>query len=44
MQVEGTEALQVPKLVTVDFMEAVVELMWEVVVGVGVPDMAACLD
>jgi hypothetical protein len=44
LQVEGTEALQVPKLVTVDFMEAVVELVWEVAVGVGVPDMAACLD
>jgi len=24
-------------------MEAVVELVWEVAVGVGVPDMAACL-
>jgi hypothetical protein len=45
LQVEGTEALQVPKLVAVDFAEAVVELVvWEVVVGVRVPDMAARLD
>jgi hypothetical protein len=44
LQVEGTEALQVPKLVAVDFTEAVVELVvWEVAVGVGVPDMAARL-
>ena len=27
LQVEGTEALQVPKLVAVDFTEAVVELV-----------------
>ena len=44
LQVEGTEALQVPKLVAVDFMEAVFELVvWEVAVGVGVPDMVALL-
>jgi hypothetical protein len=39
------EALHVPKFVAVDFAEAVVELVvWEVAVGVGVPDMAARLD
>ena len=43
-QVEGTEALQVPKLVAVDFTEAVVELVWEVAVGFVVSDMAARLD
>ena len=45
LQVEGTEALQVPKLVAVDFTEAVVEfVVWEVAEGVEVLDMAACLD
>jgi len=44
-QVEGTEAWQVPKLVAVDFTEAVVELVvWEVAVGFAVSDMAARLD
>lgn len=45
LQVEGMEALQVPKFVAVDFTEALVELVvWEVAVGVRVPDMAARLD
>jgi hypothetical protein len=45
LQVEGMEALQVPKLVAVDFAETVSELVvWEVVVGVRVPDMTARLD
>jgi hypothetical protein len=39
------EALQVPKFVAIDFAEALVELVvWEVAVGVRVPDMAARLD
>ena len=43
-QVEGTEALQVPNLVAVDFAEVVVELVWEVAVGFAVSDMAARLE
>jgi hypothetical protein len=40
LQVEGMEALQVPKFVAIDFAEALVELVvWEVAVGVRVPDM-----
>lgn len=38
------EALQVPKLVAVDFAEAVELAVWEVAVGVRVVDMAARLD